>query len=84
MANTKTILSIEVANKKYNIRYSGGFRPDWDHLSPSDRKAVLRHDGRIFEALIACPEAFERLAGFVHAIERFKRREAKRTAKTEN
>ena len=64
MANSKTILSIEVYNKVYNVRYSGGVRPDWDHLSPKERKTVLRHDGRILDTLIACPPLFERLAGF--------------------
>ena len=81
MANSKTILSIEVYNKVYNVRYSGGVRPDWDHLSPKDRKTVLRHDGRILDTLIACPPLFERLAGFVETVKRYKRREAKKAAK---
>ena len=78
MATKKTILSIEVYNNEYYARYSGGIRPDWDHLSPADRKAALRHDGRIMETLIACEPLFERLAGFIHAVERYKRRQAKK------
>jgi len=81
MANAKTILSIEVYNSKYNVKYSGGFRPDWNNLSKSERKTVLHHDGNIMEVLIHCPELLERLAGFVKAVERFKRREAKKAAK---
>ena len=81
MGATKTILSIEVTSKEYSIKYSGGFRPDFCHLTGAERKAVLRHDGRIIEALMSCPDAFERIAGFVHCIERFKRREARRAAK---
>ena len=82
MAAQKTILSIEVYNKDYRISYTGGFRPDWD--DPVIRKRALKHDGRIMDALIACPEAFNRIAGFVHAVERFKQREAKKQAKQVN
>ena len=32
----------------------------------------------IMEVLIACPAFFNRLAGFVHAVERYHRREAKK------
>ena len=85
MATKKTILFIEVNDKEYNLKYSGGLRPDWDHLSPADRKAVLRHDGRIADALISMPEdIFERLAGIFRAVERCKRREAKKKSTTGN
>ena len=81
MATKKTVLTIEVTNKEWNIRYTGGFKPDWENLKGTERKTVLRHDARIMDALIACPEAFERIAGFVHSIEHFKKREAKKAAK---
>ena len=81
MATQKTILSIEVTNSNYTVRYSGGFKPDWDHLSEAERKIIHRHDDRLIRALLACPDAFNRIAGFVHAIERFKQREAKKQAK---
>lgn len=84
MANPKTILSIEVFNRKYTVKYSGGFRPDWNHLSETERKTVLRHDGNIMEALIHCPELFERLSGFVRSVERFKRRESKKSTTGQN
>jgi hypothetical protein len=83
MANAKTILSVEVYNGTYNVKYSGGFRPEWNNLSQTERKTILRHDGNIMEVLIACPELFERLAGFVKSVERFKRREAKKAVSQE-
>ena len=78
MATKKTILSVEVSNRNYNIKYSGRREPDWNNLTPSERKTILRHDGNIMEVLIACPAFFNRLAGFVHAVERYHRREAKK------
>ena len=78
MATKKTILSVEVFNRNYNIKYSGRIEPDWNNLSPAERKTILRHDGNIMEVLIACPAFFNRLAGFVHAVERYHRREAKK------
>jgi hypothetical protein len=78
MATKKTILSVEVCNRNYNIKYSGRIEPDWNNLSPAERKTILRHDGNIMEVLIACPAFFNRLAGFVHAVERYHRREAKK------
>ena len=78
MGATKTILSIEVTSKEYSIKYSGGFRPDFRNLTGAERKAVLRHDGHIINALMSCPDAVERIAGFVHCIESFKRREARK------
>jgi hypothetical protein len=78
MGAQKTIFLMEVTKKEYNIRFTGGFKPDWDHLSPRDRKAALRHYGRICDALIACPDVFEWLAGVVKTVERFKRREEKK------
>ena len=82
MGTIKTILSIEVTSKEYSITYSGGFRPDFCNLTKAERKAVLRHDSRIVNALMSCPEAFERIAFFVHSIERIKRREARRESKS--
>ena len=84
MANAKTILSIEVYNGTYNVKYSGGFRPDWNNLTKTERKTVLRHDGNIMDVLIHCPELLERLSGFVRAVERFKRREAKKLTTGKN
>ena len=81
MANQKTILSIEVFNGYYNVKYSGGFRPDWNNLSKTERKAVLRHDGNIMDVLIHCPDLLVRLSGFVRAVQRFHQREAKKEAK---
>ena len=81
MATRKTILSIEVTKDQYSIQYSGGFKPDWDHLTPKERRAVLRHDSRLCNALIACPEAFRRIAGLVHGVERFNKRRAKEALK---
>ena len=83
MATRKTILSIEVTKDEYQIQYSGGLKPDWDHMDKSQRRAVLRHDSRLCSALLACPEAFQRIAGFVHTIERYQRREAKRARENE-
>jgi len=81
MANAKTILSVEVHNGTYHIQYSGGLRPDWTHLTDSERRKVLRHDGNIMNVLIDCEPLFTRLAEFVHCVERYKRREAKKAAK---
>ena len=81
MATKKTILSIEVTKDEYHVSYSGGFRPDWDHLSKTKRREVLRHDGRIVGTFLACPQAFKRIAGLVHATERCLRREAKKKTK---
>jgi hypothetical protein len=78
MPTSKTVFSIEVTNKNYQIHYSGHFGVKWDELTERERKEVHKHDERIIRALIACPEAFDRLADFVHCIERFKRREAKK------
>ena len=78
MASKKTILSVEVSNRNYHIKYSGRIEPDWNNLSPAERKTILRHDGNIMDVLIACPAFFNRLAGFVHAVERYHRREAKK------
>ena len=69
MANVKTILMIEVRGSEYHCQYSGKFKPDFE---------ILRHDTRILKTLLACPEAFARIAGFVHSIERMKRREARK------
>ena len=84
MASRKTILFFEVNDKEYSIKYSGKFRPDWDNLSSRDRKAELRHFGRLCDALIACPEALELLSGIVHAVERYKKREAKKCTRKRN
>ena len=78
MGAQKTIFLMEVTNKEYNIRFTGRFKPDWDHLSPRERKAVNRHYGRICDALIASPDAFEWLVGVVKTVERFKKREEKK------
>ena len=78
MATKKTILSVEVCNRNFHVKYSGGLKPDWNNLSEAERKAVLKHDGNIMDVLIACEPLFDRLAGFIHAVERFKRREAKK------
>ena len=82
MATKKTVLLIEVDDRNYHINYSGGLRPDWS--DPVIHKRALKHDGRIMSALIACPEAFDRFAYLVHSVERFKRREAKKAAKTKS
>jgi len=82
MATKKTILSLEVCNRTFNVRYSGGLKPDWNNLTLAERKTILRHDGNIIGSLIACEPLFERLAGFVHTVERFKRREAKKKGKS--
>ena len=79
MAASKTVFTIEVTNKDYHIFYSGLFGFKWDERTERERKEVHKHDDRIIRALIECPEAFQRLADFVHCIERFKRREAKKT-----
>ena len=81
MANAKTILSVEVHNGTYHVHYSGGLRPDWNNLSETERKKVLRHDGNIMNVLIDCEPLFNRLAELVHCVERYKRREAKKAAK---
>lgn len=82
MATKKTILLIEVTNKNFHIKYSGGLGSDWDHFSEADRKTALRHDGRIADALISMPEdAYERIAGIFRCVERCKRREARKAAK---
>ena len=47
-------------------------------MTEKERKEILRHDTRILKTLLACPEAFARIAGFVHSIERMKRREARK------
>ena len=80
MANEKTILSIEVRGNEYDCKYSGMFKPDFSKMTEKERKEVLRHDTRILNTLFACPEAFARIAGFVHDIERMKRREARKKA----
>jgi len=78
MANVKTILSIEVKGTEYQCKYSGKFKPDFSKMTEKERKEVLRHDMRIMNTLLACPEAFARIAGFVHSVERAKRREARK------
>ena len=82
MASKKTILLIEVNAKEYNVKYSGGIRPDWNTLTETERREVLRHDGRLADALISLPEeVYERFAMIFRAVERCKRREARRAAK---
>ena len=81
MGTVKTIFLIETTNKEYRIRYSGGLRPDWAHLTEKERKAILRHDSRLMRALVSCEPAFERLAEMIHTIERMKRREARKAQK---
>ena len=81
MANVKTILMIEVRGSEYHCMYSGKFKPDFSKMTEKERKEVLRHDTRILNTLLACPEAFARIAGFVHSVERAKRKEARKKAK---
>jgi len=82
MASKKTILLIEVNSKEYNIKYSGGIRPDWNALTQTERREVLRHDGRIVNALLSMPdEIYQRLAFLFRSADRIKRREARRAAK---
>jgi len=82
MAIAKTILHLEVNNQQFHLSYTGGLKHQWDQLSPSDRKRVLRHDGRIMDALSAIYDQdraiYEHIAGFFRAVDRFKRREAKK------
>lgn len=80
MANVKTILMIEVRGNEYQCQYSGKFKPDFSKMTEKERKEILRHDTRILNTLLACPEAFARIAGFVHSIERVKRKEARKKA----
>ncbi|MBO7458051.1 MAG: hypothetical protein J6T80_02190 [Paludibacteraceae bacterium] len=81
MAIKKTILLVEVTDRDYNFQYSGGFKPDWSHFSDRQRKEILKHDGRLCNAFISCPDAFARIAGLVHCVERYFRREARKKAK---
>jgi hypothetical protein len=80
MANVKTILMIEVRGSEYHCMYSGKFKPDFSKMTEKERKEVLRHDTRILNTLLACPEAFARIAGFVHSVERAKRKEVRKKA----
>jgi len=82
MASKKTILLIEATSKQYNVKYSGGIRPDWNALTETERREVLRHDGRIANALMSMPDdVYQRFAMIFRAVERCKRREARRAAK---
>lgn len=81
MASKKTILLIEATSKQWHIKYSGKFGSDWSDLSKSERREVLRHDGRIVDALLSMPdEIYQRLAFLFRTAERIKRREARRAA----
>ena len=88
MATVKTQLLIEVNSKEFNASYTGGLKPEWDHLSPAERKRVHKHDDRMIRALLAIyeqdREVYERIAGFFRAVDRFKRREAKKRSKQES
>lgn len=46
MGTIKTIFLIETTNKEYRIRYSGGLRPDWAHLTEKERKRMKRREAR--------------------------------------
>ena len=46
-----------------------------------DKKGSIQYLWEILDTLIACPPLFERLAGFVETVKRYKRREAKKAAK---
>ena len=82
MASKKTTLLIEATSKQWHIKYSGQFGFDRSNLSKSERREVLRHDGRIVNALLSMPdEIYQRLAFLFRTAERIKRREARRAAK---
>ena len=82
MASKKTILLIEATSKQWHIKYSGQFGFDRSNLSKSERREVLRHDGRIVNALLSMPdEIYQRIAFLFRTAERIKRREARRAAK---
>ena len=82
MASKKTILLIEATSKEYHIKYSGQFRSNWSDLSKSEQREILRHDGRIMNALLSMPDdIYQRIADLFRAVERCKRREARRAAK---
>ncbi len=83
MASKKTILLIEATSKQWHIKYSGQFGFDRSNLSKSERREVLRHDGRIVDALLSMPdEIYQRIAFLFRTAERVKRREARRTAQS--
>lgn len=82
MASKKTILLIEATSKQWHIKYSGQFGFDRSNLSKSERREVLRHDGRIVDALLSMPdEIYQRIAFLFRTAERIKRRDARRAAK---
>lgn len=82
MASKKTILLIEATSKQWHIKYSGQFGSDRSNLSKSEQREQLRHDGRIVNALLSMPdEIYQRIAMIFRAVERCKRREARRAAK---
>ena len=79
MASKKTRLLIEATSKNYHINYSGGLKPDWNNLSADERMEIFRHDKRLFMTLASIPDdCFQRLLNFFKAVERLKRREARK------
>lgn len=81
MATRKTIFSIEIVNDEYNVYYTGRIGPEWDNLTPAERKDALRQDGRIMNVLIAEPVLLNWMSGIVKAVHAFRKREAKKAAK---
>lgn len=79
MASRKTRLLIEATSKGYYISYSGGIRHNWNNLSADERHEIFRHDKRLIMALASLPDDyFQRLLNFFKAVERMKRREARK------
>lgn len=79
MASRKTRLLIEATAKGYYISYSGGIKHEWNNLSADERHEIFRHDKRLIMALASIPDDyFQRLSNFFKAVERMKRREARK------
>lgn len=75
MARTpKTILSIKVGDKEFNIKYNGSFEYP-------ETKLQMKHDERLMSMLLGDERAFNFFYRIVEPVVRFKKREAKKKNK---